>query len=70
MTNVGSLDRVIRFLLGAFLIAVPFVPQLKSLSVFAGFGPWIWAVLAVGVILVLTAIFRFCPAYKLIGLRT
>lgn len=68
MANVGSLDRTLRFILGAILLAAPFLPPLAG--VFAGWGAWKFAVAAVGVVLIATAGFRFCPAYRLLGLRT
>lgn len=55
--NVGTVDRVIRGLVGLFLIAMVFVgPQ----------TPWGW----IGVIPLVTAILGFCPAYKLFGMST
>jgi hypothetical protein len=55
--NVGTVDRVIRGLVGLFLIAMVFVgPQ----------TPWGW----IGVIPLLTAIFGYCPAYSLLGFST
>lgn len=57
MTNVGSIDRVARLVVGAALIALVFVgPQ----------TPWGW----IGVIPVVTALAGFCPAYRLFGIRT
>ena len=66
MVNVGSLDRVIRFVLGATLVAAPFVLP----EVFAPLGPWRFAVAAVGAVLFGTAALRICPAYILLGVRT
>lgn len=55
--NVGTVDRVIRGLVGILLIAMVFVgPQ----------TPWGW----IGVIPLVTAILGFCPAYKLFGMST
>lgn len=55
--NVGTIDRVLRIVLGLVLIALVFVgPQ----------TPWGW----IGVIPLLTGLVSFCPAYRLIGLRT
>ncbi len=55
--NVGTVDRVIRGLVGLFLIAVVFVgPQTA----------WGW----IGVIPLLTAILGYCPAYSLFGFST
>ena len=56
-TNVGTVDRVIRGLVGLFLIAMVFVgPQ----------TPWGW----IGVIPLVTAILGYCPAYGLLGFST
>jgi hypothetical protein len=57
MSNVGGIDRVLRILVGLALISLVFI------------GPkviWGW----IGVVPLLTGIFKFCPAYKLIGVNT
>ena len=55
--NVGSIDRVLRIIVGLALISMVFVgPQ----------TPWGW----VGVVPLLTAFISFCPLYTLIGVRT
>ncbi|BCX19497.1 MAG: membrane protein [Geminicoccaceae bacterium] len=55
--NVGTVDRVIRGLVGLFLIAMVFVgPQ----------SAWGW----IGVIPLVTAILGYCPAYSLLGFST
>lgn len=54
--NVGSTDRIIRFVLGAVIIAVGFY-----------FKSW-WGV--VGVVPILTGLLNYCPAYNLIGVST
>jgi len=68
MTNVGSLDRTLRFILGAVLLASPFLPPFAG--VFAAWGAWKFAVAAVGVVILGTALFRFCPAYRMLGINT
>jgi hypothetical protein len=68
MANVGSLDRTLRFLVGAVLLASPFVPPLAGF--FAAWGAWKFAVAAAGVVMLGTAVVRFCPAYSLLGIRT
>lgn len=68
MANVGSVDRVLRALVGIVLLLLPFIPA--SAAALAGLGGWIWALPVVGAVLLLTAIFRFCPAYRLLGIRT
>ncbi len=62
MQNVGTPDRIIRVLLGAGLIALPFL---------IGVPAWaLWASLAVGVVLIATAVFSFCPIYAALGLSS
>ena len=55
--NVGSIDRILRIVVGLGLISLVFVgPQTQ----------WGW----VGVVPLLTAFISFCPLYTLIGVRT
>jgi hypothetical protein len=68
MTNVGSIDRGVRFLAGLVLIALSFLPP--SAPVLASLGTWRWAFAAVGVVMLATAALRFCPAYTLLGMST
>ncbi len=68
MTNVGSLDRTLRFIVGAVLLASLFLPPFAG--VFAAWGVWKFAVAAVGAVMLGTALFRFCPAYTLLGINT
>lgn len=68
MANVGGWDRLLRFIVGALLILCPFVPGLQD--VVAPWGGWKYLLTAAGAMLVTTAAFRFCPAYRLLGLRT
>lgn len=56
-TNLGDADRILRILAGLTLIA---------LAATGTVGVWGW----VGVVLTLTGIFKFCPAYALLGLNT
>jgi hypothetical protein len=56
-TNVGGIDRILRVAVGALLIV------LAALNVI---GPWGY----IGVVLVLTGLFRFCPAYLLLGISS
>jgi hypothetical protein len=54
--NVGSIDRIIRILAGLVLIAWALMG-----------GPvWAW----IGVVPLATGVFKFCPAYSLIGMNT
>jgi len=57
MTNEGTIDRVLRVVVGLVLISLVFVgPQ----------TPWGW----IGVVPLLTGIIGFCPAYRIFGLST
>jgi len=54
--NVGSIDRIIRILAGLALIAWALMG-----------GPvWAW----IGVVPLATGLFKFCPAYSLLGINT
>jgi hypothetical protein len=68
MTNVGSVDRFVRFVAGIVLIALCLLPP--SAPVLAGLGALTWALAAIGAILIVTAAIRFCPAYRLVGMNT
>lgn len=68
MVNIGSVDRSIRFVAGILLIALLFLPS--TAPWFAALGNWKWGVFAVGVIMIGTAVIRFCPAYTLFGVTT
>ncbi|MEL6323866.1 MAG: DUF2892 domain-containing protein [Pseudomonadota bacterium] len=72
--NVGTIDRVLRLILGAILIALPFaLPALALPFALPALAlpaiPGI-ASMAVGAILVITAFVSFCPIYGVLGLRT
>ncbi len=55
--NVGTIDKVIRIILGIVLISLVFVgPQ----------TPWGW----IGLIPLVTGLVGFCPLYALLGLNT
>ena len=55
--NVGAVDRILRVIVGAMLIALVFVgPQTL----------WGW----IGLIPIATALIGWCPAYRLLGIRT
>lgn len=55
--NVGTIDRVIRIVLGVVLI---------GLAATGTVGWWGY----IGVVLLATGLFKFCPAYALIGVNT
>ena len=55
--NLGQLDRIIRFAVGALLIV---------LAIMGTIGVWGY----LGLILVGTAFLNFCPIYRVLGLKT
>jgi hypothetical protein len=55
--NVGSVDRLLRILVGALLIAA---------ALFGVIGAWGW----IGIVPLATGLFRVCPAYLPFGLST
>lgn len=57
MNNVGMIDRVARGLVGIGLLALVFVGPRTA---------WGW----LGLIPLLTAVFGYCPAYSLFGVKT
>ena len=56
-TNVGSIDRALRIILGLALISLVFVGP-KTL--------WGW----IGIVPLATALLGWCPAYALFGIKT
>ncbi len=61
--DVGSADRLIRMIVGLILLALPFATSWAN--PIAAFG-----VPIIVVVLIVTALVRFCPAYRLFGIRT
>jgi hypothetical protein len=57
--NIGSTDRVLRIVLGIFLLALIFLLE--------GAVRWVGLV---GLVLIGTAIVGYCPAYGIFGMRT
>lgn len=55
--NVGSMDRALRIIVGIILI---------TLAATGIFAPWGW----IGVIPLLTGLFKFCPLYSVLGMNT
>lgn len=55
--NVGTVDRIIRLIVGIGLVSLVFVgPQ----------TPWGW----IGLVLIGTAVLGWCPPYSLLGINT
>lgn len=60
--NVGGIDRVLRVVVGLVCIAY----ALEYIAPGTGYNVWGW----IGVPLILSALFKFCPAYPLLGIST
>ena len=56
-TNVGSMDAILRIVLGALLL---------GLFAMGTIGAWG----LIGIIPLATAFIKFCPAYAIVGVRT
>jgi len=56
-TNVGTIDRALRALLGIVLV---------TLTLTGTVGLWGW----IGVVLIATAALGFCPLYTVVGFNT
>ena len=61
-TNVGTIDRILRIVLGIVLIAF-------ALGFIAPGAPYAW-IGWIGVVPLLTALVGSCPLYKVVGLST
>ncbi len=55
--NIGQIDRALRITVGSVFILLSFSGAI---------GAWGW----IGVVPLATGIFRFCPAYPLLGMNT
>jgi len=64
--NIGTIDRVLRMVLGITLLALAFGGFAPALA--AGAPKWIAA--AAGVVMLATASMRFCLLYRIFGIRT
>lgn len=64
--NLGTIDRMFRIVLGIVLLAAPFV---SGMAVFESSTTTIVSV-AVGIVMVATSAMRFCPLYRIFGIRT
>lgn len=62
MCNVGGIDRIIRIIAGLFLISLVFFGE----QIIGQNTAWGW----IGIVPLATGTFKFCPVYKLFGLKT
>jgi len=56
-TNIGTIDRAARVILGIIIV---------TLTALGKISPWGW----LGVMLIITGAIKFCPAYSLFGFKT
>ena len=62
MCNVGGIDHALRIIAGLFLLSLVFIgDQIIGQNVV-----WGW----IGIVPLATGLFKFCPAYKLFGIKT
>jgi hypothetical protein len=66
LTNVGTIDRVLRAALGIVLLYLAF---LSGLSLFAE-PVFKYGVAIVGVVLLATSTLKLCPLYSIFGIKT
>jgi hypothetical protein len=64
--NVGTVDRILRLVVGLLLVIAPFA---GNIALFEGTIAMAISI-AVGAVLILTGLMRVCPLYSLIGMRT
>ena len=64
--NVGMIDRIVRLGLGIALLLSPLLntPAIWSSQALA------YAAMAVGLVLIGTGLFSFCPLYRVLGIGT
>ena len=64
--NMGSLDRIVRLVIGLALVIAPLLNLPAAWSV-----AWMaYASMGVGAVLAVTAVIGVCPLYSLLGIRT
>lgn len=65
-TNVGTIDRAFRLILGVVLLVAPFI------SGMAVFNSTIITAISVivGVVMLVTSLTRACPIYSILGIKT
>ena len=65
-TNLGSIDRIFRLILGLVLLGTPFVSGLVLFDSAAMTAIFVVA----GLIMLATSAMKFCPLYRIFGIKT
>ena len=60
--NVGSIDKIVRFIVAAVAIWAAYTGQVSS--------PWDYVLYVVAIIMVLTALTSTCPLWLVTGIKT
>ncbi len=63
MKNVGSIDKIIRYVIAFVLAAIAYFYQVEL-------GAWFWLFIVGAVVAAATALFSSCLLYKIIGIST
>ena len=63
--NVGTTDRALRLIAGLVLLALAWI---APIAVFH--GAWAGVATVIGLVMIGTALIRFCPLYPLLGINT
>jgi hypothetical protein len=64
--NIGTIDRALRLLIGIALLGLALGGFMPVLAV----GAAKWIAVVAGVVMLVTAGLRFCPLYRIFGIRT
>lgn len=65
-TNVGTIDRVFRLILGIILLVAPFI---SGMALFDSTIVTAISVIA-GIVMLVTSLTRTCPIYSIFGIKT
>lgn len=66
IANLGSIDRLFSAAVGLILLFAP----LLNLPVIWSSAALAYGSMGVGLVLIVTALFRFCPLYRVFGITT
>jgi hypothetical protein len=64
--NLGNFDRAVRVIIGLALFMAPLLNQ-PAIWSSAGLA---YASMGIGIVLALTALVRFCPLYRVLGISS